>query len=158
MKRLPGGFQVVGVLSICGAVGLLLFGVTAIASPPPKVSAAEALTVGSVSLLTGLCLIFGGLGLLSGPRTWRAARLLLFVLVVVLLLDGLWFGWEMVRTLWWPTDAQSGLAILFLPVAAAMVLWAGVLGFVGLRLGGYIGASEVAPNNPLQQTGQAKEA
>jgi hypothetical protein len=155
MKRLPGAFQVVGIVNICGAALLLCFGVTAIAAPPPKVPAAEAVTVGSVSLLTGLCLALGGLGLLSGPRTWRAARLLLLVLALVLLLDGLWFGWEMARTLLWPTDAQSSLAILFVPIAAAMVLWAGVLGFVGVRLGGHIGASEVAPNKLLQRTGPA---
>jgi hypothetical protein len=150
MKQLPGGYQTVGAINISGGVLFLACALWYVVSPAEdKHTGAELLTAGFVGL-TGLGLVFAGLGLRRGQHYWGATRVLLFVLAPLLLIQGLWFGWEMLRELLWPTDAQSPLAIFFLPPAAAVVLWSAVLGVVGVRIGRYLGIDADAPNKPLQ--------
>lgn len=148
MKRLPKRYQSIGTLNTCGGVLLFEFAlavmVSIFGSLPAPVTKAEALGASSVLGLIGLGFAFAGMGLRRGPQYWRATRVIIFVLAPVPLVLGLWLGWAVVHELLWGKDAQSGLAILFLPVAAALVCWSAVNGVAGVCLGRYLGGGVIA--------------
>ena len=148
MNRLPGGYRTVAVLNLFGAALLLILTVeTAVPAPPDELSRERVLAAGLLGL-TGIALVPAGIGLLRGPKSWHFTQAFLRASALLFLVLGIWLGWEIARSIWWPTEAERrdglrGLATLVALLGeAALVSWGAVLGIVGAGVGRYAGAGE----------------